>query len=580
MDQVSNKRDEKGDVKFNTGRFDWKSYNQARHTYVFQYLHPERQIYIPYFDLFSKSVKRMEAGKAHSDYCEVSLYKSPERPPYDFSIQYNNWQLGLLVKFFKEVFEERAFIEGYQPSNKFFRIILPRQERDRISNFINDFELLTIKDLIYEIIAIAQEKYVEDIAFWERPENQKIIKTAEKETKKAIEVLERIDDKKWLRGEAKRPPELVHINFVFQDGTIKIEHPWLAKEFIEHFKEHYDDLPFRNWRKNLERYPNRFESNLKGLEFKYRLAKSLYNMLTQSKQFKVSDGEPYPNKLMLCIARVLEFCLIPVGSFDETDGVKIKHVRNWLKRKDLEESIIATPIIPDKERLLKYFEPNFVNLTGDIKKLDAISTAVYLTKRFDLERLLPDLVHIAQVLREGYWLIGHQMFGGNQPTPPFKEFNAFQELVLAIKERKRTISKVRFTLEGDTTEHELSQRLPLYLIEEALRDYIQDNQSEFDTDAVKTSIERTPEGFKVEKGNQFSLPEERFLIRFVDSFYNYLLHEAPPSELDYLPSKDYYTIIANMLQMSWCFYNKMDPEWFIVAKVKQWHELVLNSKKE
>lgn len=317
-------------------------------------------MYVPYFDLFSKTDNRMESARANPDFCEVTLYKSPDKPPYDFSIQYHNWQLRLLVKFFKEVFEERAFIQGYQPSNKFFRIILPREIRDNISNFINDFNLLQIKDLIYEIIATAQEKYIEDIAFWERPENQKIIKTAEKESKKAIEVLDRIDDKKWLRGESKKHPELVHVSFAFQDGTIKIEHPWLAKEFIEHFQKYYDDLAFKSWRKDLERYPNRFESHAKGLEFKYRLAKSLYNMLTESKQFNLNVGEPYPNRLMLCIARILEFCLIPVGSFDETEDVKIKHIRNWLKRKDIEESIVAAPMVPDKERLLKYFELKFI----------------------------------------------------------------------------------------------------------------------------------------------------------------------------------------------------------------------------
>lgn len=214
-----------------------------------------------------------------------------------------------------------------------------------------------------------------------------------------------------------------------------------------------------------------------------------------------------------------------------------------------------------------------------MKKIDAISIAIYLAKRFDIERLLPDLAHIAQALKEGYWLIGHQMFGGNQPNPSFEEFTAFQKLVLAIKQGDNRISKIKFTLEKDPTEYELLQRLPLYLIEQALRDYIQDNQPEFDTDPVKTNIERTPEGFKVEKGKEFSLPEERFLVRFANSFYNYLLHEAPPGEFEYLPSNDYYTIIANMLQMTWCFYNKMDPEWFVVAKVKQWHELALNSKK-
>lgn len=205
---------------------------------------------------------------------------------------------------------------------------------------------------------------------------------------------------------------MLHINFVFNDGTIKIEHDWLAKEFIDHFKRYYDDLPYKNWRIDLARYPERFEDNIKKQQFKYKLAKSFYNLLTKTGLFKVTEAEPTPNRLMLCIAKLLEFCLIPVADEAELDEIRIKNIRNWLKRNELQPALTHAEIPPDKERLLKYFEPEFVNITDDVKRADAISLGFYLGKRFNVEDLVPDLVHIAAALKECGWLIGHQMFSG------------------------------------------------------------------------------------------------------------------------------------------------------------------------
>jgi len=137
----------------------------------------------------------MEKAKQDPEFFEKQLYWTPDHPPYDFFIRYHNWQLGLLVEFFKEVFEEKAFLHGYQPSNKYYRVILPKTKHDEIINCINDFELLPIRDLLFEVIAIAQDNYVEHIAFWERPEMQKLVTSAEKETQKAIQIIEKLDEK-------------------------------------------------------------------------------------------------------------------------------------------------------------------------------------------------------------------------------------------------------------------------------------------------------------------------------------------------------------------------------------------------
>lgn len=464
-------RDQKGDVKYGLSQFDWKQFQENRYTYVFHHYDSVRDGYIPHFDLFSLEEKRMEKARLDPDFQEVRIYKAPEHPPYDFHIWHANQQLAMLVEFFKEVFEERAFIDGYLPQNKYYTIILPTSKYNEIINFINDFELLPIRDLLFEVIAIAQNKYVEEIAFWERPEYQKLVTSAEKETEKVIKVIEKLDDKAWLRGVsgAKPPSKLEYINFVFNDDTIKLEHEWLAREFIEHFRGHYDALHYKNWRKDLGRYPHRFEDNIKGQQFKYKLAKSFYNLLSKTGFFKVAKSQPTPSKLMLCIARLLEFCLIPVGTPDELDEIKIKIVRNWIKRKELEPALTYADVPANKARLTKYFESEFIALPDDKKRADAISIGMYIGERFDMLQLAPDLIHLVAALKEYHWFIGHQMFGDSvHREGQFEELESFRKFVRGIKEGQK-VKSVRFKMDESDEEFELGQRLPLYLIEEAIR---------------------------------------------------------------------------------------------------------------
>ncbi|MBK6523979.1 MAG: hypothetical protein IPG08_17665 [Sphingobacteriaceae bacterium] len=158
------RRDEKGDIKSDY-KIDWQKIREDRFTYVFRYYDEDKKHYFPHFGLFSALDEALEKAKKDSNFYEKQIYWTPNHPPYDFFIQYHNWQLELLVEYFKEVFEERAFMDGYQPAHKYFKIILPKTLHDEIINCINDFELLPIRDLLFEVIAVAQDKYIDDVAF-------------------------------------------------------------------------------------------------------------------------------------------------------------------------------------------------------------------------------------------------------------------------------------------------------------------------------------------------------------------------------------------------------------------------------
>jgi ABC-type maltose transport system permease subunit len=573
---MEKKRKENGDVDFGSGKFDWRKYQKWRHIYVFQYFDDKIGMYRPYFGLDSSRDldERQQELLTDPNYKEAPLYDLPFNPPDDFYFEYQHNQLRMFIDYFKEVFEEKAFIDGYMPSHKFFKVVLPKKLYYEILNCINSYELLHISSLLLEIISVAQEKYVEEIEFWERPENQRLVATAEVETKNAYKVVEKIDTSEWIKGKAKRPPELLRINFVFQDETVKVSHPWLAKEFIEHFKRYYDKLPYKDWKVDLLRYPERFEDNRKKQQFKYKLALSLYNLLTKE-NFFILDEHKFPNDLMLFIAKIIEFCLIPVGK-EENDDIKIKLVRNWLKRNKLEEGITYIPLPVNRDKLLKYFPDYFIDNSSEEKRADALGIAYYLSKRFDAEHLFPDLAHIAQSLKHSWYhldfprLVPDNESKENQ-EPLFNDFDAMAKLLKSLKE-KRKIKGLKFKLEDDESEYEISERLPLYLIEKSLKYYIENSKEEFNKNVTKKIITPSGDGsYFVKQELCFNLPEERFIVRFVKGFYNYLLTELPPKDNEYMPSKKYYTIIALMLQETWFFSNKLDDERDIAEKVKGWH---------
>lgn len=574
------KRNHIGDIDLNLGKYDWQESRKNRYTYVFKFYDEKVQHYMPHFNLHSKSAQRLTKAAQDPEYFQLKLYKSPTLPPFDFYIQTNNHQLSLLVSFFKEVFQEKSFYEGYLRGHQYYSLILPKTKYLEIINFINYYELLPIRDLIFELIAIAQHIYTEKIAFWERPEMQKLVTSAEKETTKAIRVIEKLDIHNMGKAPDRGIPnsKLLKINFVFNNETIVLEHEWLAKEFVRHFRDYYDGLLYKNWRLDLSRYPDRFKEDKEKQQFKYKLALSFYNMLTQTGLYKLIGEVKTPNKLMECIAGLLEFSLIKVADDAAPESDKIRTVRNWIKRNKIKPMLTQAKVPHNAIRLLRYFEADFIELGEEIKKADILSIAGYIAKRFNLEPLIADFSHLAQCLKQIRWLLRSD-FSVNKSVQDkrLEEFENFKKLFISLQQGT-SITSLSYKLEGQDDEYKLEQRLPLYLIEEALKCYAEAQKVEIDSDLLQTSVKRSENGsFSIRQKLHFSLPHQRFAVRFVRSLYDYLLAEAPPAEFDYLPSLRYYSIIATLLIRSDFFYTQNIDENFAVEKVKQWHRLSLSS---
>ncbi len=563
------KRDNKGDRKYDLGKYDHEAERYWRFTYVFRYYDEKKKRFRALFELDCEKQTNLEKARKDKNFVEHELYKMPDAPPYDKSIKHKQWMLGLLIDFFKEAFNIKAFDLGYIPQNKYYRVILTKKEFDSIQDFIKSNKLENIGDLIFEIIATAQNIYFEDVFLFDNEKYEKQIRESKKEAKIMYDVLDREFDKSWFIGNKKPPPKLERIDFIYLGDKKSIRDPWLASDILRNFKSQLEENShFKNWKIELERFPNKYSFIIRKLNFKSDYTLSLYNFF---KSAGISNGKaPTPNKLLSLVVKMLEFSRIPIGNEGHSESDKIKLIRNWIKRNELKEKITHVNIPINKDRLLKYFDSNLIDLAKEETRADSLIVASTIGIRFKLMNLKEDFAHISQCLKENNMFISAQL-----SLERINKVPDYAELAALFKSMKAggKLKSIKFELDNGIGVQSLSEPLSMFILEQAIKNHITDHEEDFEVGIVETKVKEIEEGnFQVQYGDKLSLPEERFIIKFVCAFYKYLLNEAPPGEHE-SPSEKYFAIIALMLQNSRFFRNVTDSEDFVIAKVKAWYKL-------
>ena len=318
-----------------------KSFNKSKEIdWLPHYLHPE----IYHWRYFSKDIGhyyQYSLDETHNleeipqdERCiEVQLFKYPDNGSMAFYEEYNKWQENLIGDYFHKALEDWAFHKRANLKELFTILIIPKNLYYKILNKINEFELLHIRDLILETIAITQYIISDQIWFWNNPENRKLMITAQTEMEKAVKVIELSGvHHRSLESAINNPsPGLSSITFKFNDKTtVKIEHKWLAKEFVLNFVRYYDSLIAKDWRIDLAKYPESFGNSFLKDSFEKQIIHAYYTLFTEN-QWLVSKSK-YPSTMMQCIGCFLEFSLIPVGQPHYTQARKGKNVLELLRQ--------------------------------------------------------------------------------------------------------------------------------------------------------------------------------------------------------------------------------------------------------
>lgn len=482
------------------------------------------------------------------------------------------------VHFFKEVFEIKSFEKGYHYSFDLCRIGLPQQKYNEIMKLISKHGLAEVWELIFFIIAKAQSFYNDHVRFCESKEEKAKVRNINMEVVKAIDLVERIEkEHDVFSDQPKERDKLLRINFIFQkDKSIQIKDPLLVYEFVKHFKEHYDNCYYKDWRLQLELTPYQYEESKQREQFRFRYAIALHNFLTKTTLIK-TEKDPLPNNLMECILDIVELSLIKVGKPEHTKAHKIKIIRNWVQDHQLKPDITFEKIQPDINKLYNYFDKDFIDCADEIKRADAIKNGLFLCLQFKTQPLQNEMIHLTACLREWHWRISQQLETGpiipENPLP--KEYDAFKIFVNNVVADQK-LDKVTFKMADDEKTYELTDRLPIYFLQTAVRNHYKDHREDYETDILQAEIKngKEPGSFSSKTTGHFNLPEDRFFIRFTASFFNFLQNEGSPLEKEYKPADRYYSLIAKALQITGYFRDMFPEDWYLKSKVEYWHSLV------
>lgn len=482
------------------------------------------------------------------------------------------------VHFFKEVFEIRAVEEGYHYSFDLCRIGLPKQKYDEIMNVITKYGLTDISELIFFIIAKAQDFYNEKVRFLETKEQSKRINSIGEQVDNAISLIERVI-REPLQDLTKNDDndELLRINFVFQKNPpIQITDAVLKSLIVKDFKEGCNNGYFKNWKLQLQSTKFIYEEDKIREQFRFRFARALYNFFTQTDLIKLK-GKPYPNDVVECVYKILTFSLIKVDTKSEKEADKIKRVRGWIKDHTLTPITTHEKIKPDLDKLYKYFDKDFIDCVGEVKKANALKNGLALCLQFKTQALQNEIVHLAACLREWQWRVGQQLERGpiieNNPMPEqYDTFKLFMNSTITNKQ----FDKITFQIAGDEKIHVLTDKLPIHFIQTAVRYHYEEFREDYETDILQAEIKNGTQlgSFSAKTTGNFNLPNDRFFPKFINSFFNFLQNEAPPLEKEYKPSDRYYSLIAKALHLTGYFRSQFPEDWELKTKVESWHSLI------
>ncbi len=296
--------------------------------YVFKKFDANENVFTPHFNLLTHTDKEIEEEKKNPEFFIKNLYGVPYYPYGEDFFHHQRWQLSLLTKYMAEVFQDRYVYGG---GHRFYTLILSKSVHNDIMNLINDNRLLMVRDLLFEIIALGQEKYIRFATFLNAPSIRQVIKSGPKEMEKLKEIVTKVLQNELFKTDAPgQNKSLLNIKFTFGDETIKIENDVITGGIISLIKDNLDKFYHNN--PHFSQAPdNALVKKNTEREFISNLSIALYSLLSENGFFDVTNY-PTPENLVCFIRHLMEYCLIPIGNPDADDSEKNKNIRNWISR--------------------------------------------------------------------------------------------------------------------------------------------------------------------------------------------------------------------------------------------------------
>ena len=584
MENQLYQRDKNGDIIFpETSSEFWAEQHASRHTHVFHFKSPDGFFLDVDYEKFRTEDMRTDLQKF--ELAEHRIFKTPDPPISEDWIRRSNTYDYYLETFFRPVLARGLSEQGFPLRVDIFRLVLPKEQLANMLLFIEQSGLKEHEDFILYLIAKIEYIYVHDVEFYDQPEERKRIKQFPEEIDRLVKVL-KFSEHDYSDEPRNQPkPDLQYISFNYNtELAIKITDSLLLSSITKGTMEHFMQGQQQNWEKELKAFPYVYTENQQPNEFRYRVCKALHNFFKAIHAFDFGDKKTTDTEVY-AIARIVDFAHVKfhdrAGREFEIDADKHdiqKNVRHAIKRKELvyhRTHFTSQEIKPDYEKLLKYFEIDFIAGGQRLYNAYDIRLVGTITDRFGINPLLPEMAHIFNCLKQRLFQVGGQFEAlFNPEIEQNEDYRSWKALIENINSNGK-IKGFQFTEAGSNKTYGFSELLSLEIMEKAVSEYHKKHPFEFDVDFYESSVElkQPPGSFRLVTTGHLHQPKNRFFSIFCKQCYAFLLKEVPPGERDWKPSERYFGIIAQLLLQSFFFKHKMWEEDYILEQVKYWFEL-------
>lgn len=569
--------------------------NEIVRTYILRKLDPKAGFHRPIFDYFNTpdGSPLSDENAVKAGFVVETIYERLLPPVKNADSSRQHKFRRIAEKYFKEVIPIGIYFEGRNRSKhldwKYHKVLLDKKVHRSITQLTEEYGLQEYYSLILQILAQAQNEYIDKIVFLERPEKRKELKEIDSQVETLIKILKRFDIEGKPLKEMAQIKTVEEIVFKYKSDVLKVFSPTLVHGIMSGLLEHFSAPPAGNWEFSVRQYASIIKEQFENFDFKERLTIAFHSWLTKEAILPLTGKAKTADKALRFIAEFLKIAGIPFEGKSTAHGDEVRILRNYINRKNIIRHPEEFTIEPDHSRLKKHFPAWFFRITTKFKTEKELETAVYLASRFNLWPILADLATLAEALtnlKEVPHFNTYLIPGIHQDREEIPEVDSFIRLFESVKPTfsilgTTPLTSLSFTLQGSKRTFQINQAIPLSLIQKALKEYAQNHPEDLSFDLVAQEHIYKEEGDAfphVRHKNEFNPLAKRFFPSFCRDFYNYLLEFSPPQEREAFPKHRYIPIIAVMIIK--CLSDQIHDaplEAKMVEKVSEWYELSRNS---
>jgi hypothetical protein len=495
-------------------------------------------------------------------------------------------------KYFKEVIFLGDYIQGRNNSKhldwEFHRVLLDNETNKEISALIKKHKLEAQRPLILQLLAQVQHYYLERARRSESDDVKKELKIIDKGVDDLITILQRFEGLADPKpGNNRKEPD--EIFFKYNNAKVQLKSNRVIFTLLKSLVEKFSEPPIGNLKPSVRNIADMFKHFHKNHRYTERLTIALHNWLTETGLIPKKEKAKTSNSALQFIAGFFKIAGILSEEEFAAGSDEIKNLRNYIIRNTLEENPEIVVFPHDLSRLEKHFPPELLKLTRKTKPVDNLHTAYNIVERFELPALFEDLTQLIEALENMRKLPHFNTLlipNINHNAAEIPDVVAFDRLLQLSKKDILAsefggINSLSYTCKGSVRVHQISQEIPLSIIQKALKEYASNHPEELSFDLVAHEIYYRNPGDPMpffKHKNEFNPSGKRFFPTICKGIYNYLLEFAPP-EGNASPKQKYFQIIA-VIFIS-CFADELwdaDQERKMVEKVAEWYELSQQSE--